>query len=279
MRAFRQALIACAIALPASFILARTHPFGDPGLDTPKPDTQKPAQALMDNSSVPADVRALLATKCADCHSMQTRLPAYDRVALRFAPASWLIERDIVEGRSHMNLSLWDTWTPDQQQIFAAKILEESKTGKMPPPQYRVIHRNAGVTDADVAIFSRWTREKIAPQPVGAAEVLPGDPARGREIFEKRCSGCHALNQNREGPRLRDVFGRTSGQIAGFLYSPALVKAHIVWNQESLEQWLTDPDALVPGNNMDFHVPKAQERQDLIRFLKEQNANQAPGAP
>jgi cytochrome c len=72
---------------------------------------------------------------------------------------------------------------------------------------------------------------------------------------------------------LHDVFGRTSGQIAGFPYSPALVKAHIVWNEESLGQWLTDPDALVPGNNMDFHVPKAQERQDLIRFLKEEAGN------
>jgi cytochrome c len=266
MRGFRHALIACAIALAASLLLARTHPFGDPGLDAPKP-----AQAFMDHSSVPADVRAVLATKCADCHSVQTRLPAYDRVALRFAPASWLIERDIVEGRSHMNLSLWDTWSPDQQQTFAAKIVEQTKERKMPLPQYRVIHRSARVTDADVAIFTRWAREMMAPLPVETTEaVLPGDPARGREVFEKRCTGCHALNQNREGPRLHDVFGRTSGQVAGFPYSPALVKAHIVWNEESLEQWLSDPDAMVPGNNMDFHVPKAQEREDLIRFLKDQ---------
>jgi cytochrome c len=269
MRGFRHAWIACAIALTASLLLARTHPFGDPGLDA-----LKPAQALMGHSSVPADVRAVLATKCADCHSMQTRLPAYDRAVLQFAPASWLIEHDIVEGRRHMNLSLWDTWTPDRQQIFAAKILEESKTGRMPLPQYRVIHRNARVTDADVAIFAGWTHAMMASQPVATADtVVPGDAGRGRDIFEKRCTGCHALNQNREGPRLHDVFGRTSGQIAGFPYSPALVKAHIVWNEESLEQWLTDPDAQVPGNNMDFHVPNPQERQDLIRFLKEQAMN------
>ena len=77
------------------------------------------------------------------------------------------------------------------------------------------------------------------------------------------------MEANREGPRLRGVFGRTSGTVPGFAYSPTLIKAHIVWNDASLDQWLTDPDILVPGNNMDFFVTKAQERRDLIRFLKQ----------
>ena len=102
-------------------------------------------------------------------------------------------------------------------------------------------------------------------QPAGQA-----DPVRGKEVFEKRCTGCHALEQDREGPRLRGVFGRTSGTVAGFPYSPALTKAGIVWDELSLEQWLSDPDTLVPGNNMGFHVPKAEERRDLIAFLKQQ---------
>jgi cytochrome c len=57
--------------------------------------------------------------------------------------------------------------------------------------------------------------------------------------------------------------------VAGFTYSPALVHARIVWNESTLEQWLTDPDVLVPGNNMDFHVAKPQERRDLIMYLKQ----------
>jgi cytochrome c len=96
-----------------------------------------------------------------------------------------------------------------------------------------------------------------------------GDAVRGKEVFEKRCTGCHALDQDREGPRLRGVYGRNSGEVPGFPYSEALKKARIVWNEKSLEQWLTDPDSLVPGNNMDFHVPKAQERRDLVRFLRQ----------
>ncbi len=42
-----------------------------------------------------------------------------------------------------------------------------------------------------------------------------------------------------------------------------------MWDEKSLEQWLTDPDTLVPNNNMEFHVPKEQERRDLIQFLKQ----------
>ena len=80
------------------------------------------------------------------------------------------------------------------------------------------------------------------------------------------------MEQDREGPRLRGVFGRSAGSVPGYDYSPALQKAHIAWSDATLDQWLTDPDALVPGNNMEFHVPKAQERLDLVEFLK-QNTN------
>ncbi len=96
-----------------------------------------------------------------------------------------------------------------------------------------------------------------------------GDPAHGKELFEARCTGCHALEQSHEGPKLQGVYGRTSGTVPGFAYSEALKKAAIVWDETSLEKWLTDTDALVPGNAMDFSVPKAQERQDLISFLKQ----------
>jgi len=77
------------------------------------------------------------------------------------------------------------------------------------------------------------------------------------------------MTHDLEGPRLQGVYGRTSGGVAGFDYSSALKKAHIVWNDTSLEQWLADPDTLVPGNNMQFHVARPQERRNLIAFLKQ----------
>src|SRR5580698_1781071 len=95
------------------------------------------------------------------------------------------------------------------------------------------------------------------------------DATRGETVFEKRCTGCHSLEQDRVGPRLKGVFGRTSGGIIGFPYSQELIDAHLVWDEKSLEKWLADPGKLVPGNNMEFHVAKAEERRDLIQFLKQ----------
>ncbi|HVJ05338.1 MAG TPA: c-type cytochrome [Candidatus Saccharimonadales bacterium] len=95
-----------------------------------------------------------------------------------------------------------------------------------------------------------------------------GDADRGKQLFEKRCTGCHSLDRNKEGPRLAGVFGRQAGTAPGFDYSAALKSAHFVWDAERLDRWLTDTDSLVEDNKMDFHVPKADERADIIRYLQ-----------
>ena len=95
-----------------------------------------------------------------------------------------------------------------------------------------------------------------------------GDADRGKQLFEKRCTGCHSLDQDKEGPRLRNVYGRTAGSIPTFKYSDALKSAHLTWDDVSLNKWLTDTESLIPDNDMSFHVPKADERADIIRFLK-----------
>ncbi len=90
----------------------------------------------------------------------------------------------------------------------------------------------------------------------------------GKQLFEKRCTGCHSLDRNKEGPSLGGVYGRQAGTAPGFNYSEALKSAHFVWDEPRLEKWLTDTDSLVEDNNMDFHVPKADERAEIIRYLK-----------
>jgi len=255
--------IACAsvgmIAIGASLALARVHPFGDAGLYV-----STDAAPILTRSQVPSQMRAILIDKCADCHSNRIRAPFYGH----FAPASWLMERDIIEARKVMNLSLWETYSEDQQQTLAAKIAQETMKHKMPPVQYRMIHWNARITDGDLKVTRQWARESQAMQ-AGKVPVGEGAPARGKALFEKRCTGCHALTQNREGPQLLRVYGRASGTAAGYVYSTALRKAQIVWDENSLGKWLADPDAFVPGNAMDFLVSKPQERQDLISYLKQ----------
>jgi cytochrome c len=90
----------------------------------------------------------------------------------------------------------------------------------------------------------------------------------GKQLFEKRCTGCHSLDRNKEGPRLGDVFGRPAGTAPGFHYSDALKASHFVWDEPQLERWLTDTQSVVEDNNMDFHVAKSDERTEIIRYLK-----------
>lgn len=258
----RTVMIGSILALASSLLLARAHPFGDARLN----ETPQRLGPILEHTSVPPAVRTTLETKCADCHSIQPRLPFYARLA----PVSWLVERDIVEGRKAMNLSEWDRYSADDQQAFKEKILHETKSQKMPLPQYRLVHWSSTLTTPEIDAIAQWARgnNQTEGSPVSHEETVAGDAGRGKEVFQRRCTGCHALDENREGPHLRGVYGRQAGSVSGFDYSAALKQSHLQWNEQSLERWLTDPDAFIPGNNMDFHVVKAQERTDLIAFLK-----------
>lgn len=106
---------------------------------------------------------------------------------------------------------------------------------------------------------------------VGAASAQPaGDPAKGEQVF-KRCQACHVVNQptNRVGPHLVGIVGRQSGSVEGFKYSDANQKSDVVWDEATLDTYLTDPKAFMPGNKMAFPgLKKPEERADVIAYLK-----------
>ena len=164
MRGLRAALIGCGVALAASLLLARVHPFGDAGLYA------KPTGAAMLNGmQAPAEVRTILLEKCADCHSAQTHAPYYGH----FAPVSWLLERDVVEARKAMDLSVWESYSADQKQTLVAKMAQETKAHDMPPVQYRTIHWNARMEEADLKVLGGWAHgfQTAAGAGVGVGEV------------------------------------------------------------------------------------------------------------
>lgn len=113
----------------------------------------------------------------------------------------------------------------------------------------------------------------LSQQAAHAAPEQPGDAARGEVAFERRCTGCHALDANREGPQLRTVYGRKAGSVSGFQYSANVARLGLTWNPETLDRWLADPDIMVPGNNMSFATPRAADRRDLIAFLQQTGGN------
>jgi len=107
---------------------------------------------------------------------------------------------------------------------------------------------------------------------IWAASLWPaeGDLAkRGRELYEKRCAGCHALDNAKVGPPLRSIFGRRAAADPSFPYSDGLKKAGLVWDEATLERWLTDPEALVSDNDMGFRLSRAEERSAIVAYLKQ----------
>jgi cytochrome c len=98
------------------------------------------------------------------------------------------------------------------------------------------------------------------------------DAARGQRDF-RMCAPCHSLepDRNMTGPSLADLWGRKAGSLQSFeRYSDALKSSGIIWDDRSLDGWLTDPDRMVPDNEMPFNgIKSPQDRADLLAFLKE----------
>jgi cytochrome c len=99
-----------------------------------------------------------------------------------------------------------------------------------------------------------------------AQAPLVGDASRGKSLFDKRCTTCHVNTEM--GPHYRGLIGRKAGTVPGFDYSRALQEKGVVWSEEALDRWLTNPDAFVPGNLMGFRIRDPQERADIIAYLK-----------
>jgi cytochrome c len=106
----------------------------------------------------------------------------------------------------------------------------------------------------------------------GTALSISASPPSGKVLFENRCAGCHSLDRNKEGPRLRGVFGRQAAAEPSFPYSDALKRSNVTWDEATLNQWLTDPEELVPGTDMSFRVESQSERDAIILWLKENRA-------
>jgi cytochrome c len=98
------------------------------------------------------------------------------------------------------------------------------------------------------------------------------DPGRGRDAFEKRCTGCHALDKAKVGPPLRGVFGRKAGKDAQFTYSDAVKAASVTWDESTLDRWLTDTESVIPGNDMSFRLDDPAERASIIAYLRQLSA-------
>jgi cytochrome c len=92
---------------------------------------------------------------------------------------------------------------------------------------------------------------------------------RGRDAFDRRCTGCHALDKIKLGPPLRGVYGRLAGKDPQFAYSDAIKKAAVTWNDSTLDRWLADTESVIPDNDMAFRLNDPSDRANIIAYLRQ----------
>lgn len=122
---------------------------------------------------------------------------------------------------------------------------------------------------------SRWAMPMLIAgaalaSPLAAQMVLPkAAPASGDKLFGQQCAACHSVKpgEKRVGPSLAGVVGRKAGTSPGYSYSPALQKSGKVWTAASLDSWLTNAAAAVPGTKMPYKQADAAKRQAIITYL------------
>jgi hypothetical protein len=129
--------------LAAAFIIIQLVP-----VDRSNPPATAPLQA-------DADVMQVLRTSCYDCHSNETVWPWYSYVA----PVSWLVAKDVREGRQHLNFSEWGNMAPSAQAHAREEAYEEAGEGEMPLPIYLPAHPEARLGSEEIAVLARWASE------------------------------------------------------------------------------------------------------------------------
>lgn len=107
----------------------------------------------------------------------------------------------------------------------------------------------------------------FAASPTVAQDSLPGE-----RLYNQRCASCHgtAEKPSRVGPSLVGVVGRMAGTAEGFKFSTALGDSGLTWDAQTLDTFLTNPAALVPGTRMATRIARADDRALLIEFLTAQ---------
>ncbi len=93
----------------------------------------------------------------------------------------------------------------------------------------------------------------------------------GRLLFNNACRTCHSLrpHDNRMGPSLAGVVGRTAGALTGYGYSAAMRRAGLVWDEATLDRFLENADETLPGHKMKPYggIPSKEARRAIIDYL------------
>jgi hypothetical protein len=146
-------------------LLSLLRPFG--AVKAPRVPT-----AFLSGAQANSEVLRVLERSCQNCHSDRTEWPWYSYIA----PLSWMVEYDVHQGRSHMNLSHWDEYPPDKQRELLARIATAVRSREMPLPRYARVHPDAKLSDTEVDLVYQWARS-------ARGRVKPATPVSTGRLF------------------------------------------------------------------------------------------------
>ena len=103
--------------------------------------------------------------------------------------------------------------------------------------------------------------------------IPPAEAPDGARLFRNQCATCHSLNPSdppRQGPHLAHVLGRKIGGVEGYKYTPGYKEADAAWDEERLDKYLINPQAMFPGSTMVYRQNNPATRKAIIAYLKDQ---------
>jgi glucose/arabinose dehydrogenase/cytochrome c2 len=169
-----------------------------------------------------------------------------------------------------------------EQEVLLKDLKERIRDVRLGPDGYlylltdntegRLLRLLPGSPTPEQAALAAKPKDKGMPSIfIGLSKAAPPDLAHGKILFDQQCSGCHSIDgaAARPGPDLRGVYGRKSGTLPGYAFSPAIRAAGTTWGQMSLDYFLAEPSGFVPGTTMTASaVQNPQARVDLIGYLR-----------
>jgi hypothetical protein len=135
-------LLTAAVAIPLFFI----HPFG-------RVKAAHSSKPLLSGTEIDTPVATIVQRSCVSCHSEQTVWPWYSYVP----PASWMLEKDVRDGREHFNMSHWDENSAEKRMEILSEISVMIRNKQMPLPRYTWLHPDAKLGDAEIRLVDGWS--------------------------------------------------------------------------------------------------------------------------